>query len=332
MPSLTASEIPTLVRRYGIPVMAASYEQVNPVYPQLGTVMDVTGEDIDADFQGTRFTHLVGIQKHHDMTIGQEIKHGNMGEGPTVQCAFRKKGIGIRIPREIMNVTNPHAAIRRLVEPFARDAGENAGVEKDETIAGMFQKGTLTAGSTKYFDNGYVGNADSNRGFIYDGLPWFDTAHTLQASTSTYSNHAESLSLSASNLDTALTTATVTNAINERGVRIRNPINTLMVPRALEGTARSILESELLPGSQNNDSNYMRGRLQLVVNEFLTDDTDAWWIGHDRRGLYIYDSGAPTIEIEYDAATQSFLVTSVYYFGACAVDARAWYCANKAAS
>ena len=332
MPSLTASEIPTLVRKFAIPISLAEYDQVPTIYPQLGNVQGVVGPDIDADYQGTRFKYAVGIQQHHDLQIGQAIRHGNMGEGYTVQCAFKKKGIALEIPREILSATNPHSKIRSLVEPFAAQAGENAAVEKDTIIAGMFQKGTLTAGDTTYFDNSYVGNADSNRGFIYDGLPWFDTAHTLQASTSTYSNHTVSAALTATTLDNAHILVSVTNAINERGDRIRNEPDILLTSRSLEGTARRVLESELLPGGTDNDINHVKGKFRLVINPFLTDDVDAWWLGNSKRGLNIYDSGAPMFETEYDPRTQTFLVTSVYYFGAVVTDARRWMNANKAAS
>ena len=332
MPSISASEVPNLVRRFAIPVMAESYERVSPIYPMLGTVITDVVSGIDAPYQGHRFTHVIGTDRHQKTQIGATIPHGNMGEGYTVQCGIGKYGKALSIPREILTVSNPESAIRNLIEPFAAACGENATVEKDEFLAGMLQKGTLTAGSTQYFDNSYVGNTDANRGFVYDGLPFFDTAHTLSASTTTFSNHTASLALDATNLDTVLTTITTTNAINERGIQVRNDPDILVVGRALEGTARRVLESELLPGGANNDINPVRGKLRLVVNPFLTDDSDAWWVGHSMRGLRMYDSGAPGFETEYDAATQSFLVTSAYYFGACVDNVRPWYCANKAAS
>tara|TARA_R110000824_G_scaffold48475_6_gene136865 strand:+ start:913 stop:1911 length:999 start_codon:yes stop_codon:yes gene_type:complete len=332
MPSISASEVPNLVRRFAIPVMAESYERVGPIYPMLGTVIDDVVAGLDAPFQGTRYTHVIGTDRHERTQIGQAIPHGNMGEGYTVQCGIGKYSRALSIPREIMTVSNPESAIRDLIEPFAASCGENSTIEKDEFVAGMLQKGTLTAGSTKYFDNTYVGNTDANRGFVYDGLPFFDTAHTLSASSTTFSNHLASGALSATSLDTALTVMTTTNAINERGIQVRNDPDILVVGRAMEGTARRILESELLPGGGNNDINPVRGKLRLVVSPFLTDDSDAWWIGHSMRGIRMYDSGAPVFETEYDAATQSFLVTSAYYFGACVDNVRPWYCANKAAS
>ena len=332
MATISPTELPTVVRKFAIPISLAEYESIDRVYPMLGNVMPVVGPDIDADYQGTRFKYMVGVQKHYDMEIGQRIEAGNMGEGYTVQCAFKKKGISKEIPREMLVGTNPHSAIRALIEPFAQQCGENAAVEKDEFIAGMLQKGVLTAGSTKYFDNGYLDNTDANRGFIYDGLPWFDTAHTLQASTATYSNHTASATLSATTLDSAHVLVSVTNAINERGDRVRNEPDILVTGRSLEGTARRVLESELLPGGSNNDINHMKGKFRLVVNPYLTDNANAWWLGNSRKGINIYDSGAPTFETEYDPRTQTYIVTSVYYFGACVTDARRWTAQNIAAA
>ena len=56
--------------------------------------------------------------------------------------------------------------------------------------------------------------------------------------------------------------------------------DTLVVPAALEFTARRILESAGIPGSANNDINVLKGILNLVVNPLLdANSTTKFYIG-----------------------------------------------------
>jgi len=107
-----------------------------------------------------------------------------------------------------------------------------------------------------------------------------------------------------------------------------------MVPPALEYTARTILESALLPGSANNDDNVVRSAgLQLLVNPALDDAASAssWWLVTQGRSLKIADSGAPVIMLK-EKENGDVIVNSEYLFGAAVANWRYSYCANKAAS
>jgi hypothetical protein len=54
----------------------------------------------------------------------------------------------------------------------------------------------------------------------------------------------------------------------------------LVVPPDLEWTARTILNSALLPGSANNDENVVRGGVELMVMDYITTASlsDAWYL------------------------------------------------------
>lgn len=332
MATVTPSELPSLVAETGYPVLEEAYDRQPHFYPMLGEVRPADGAELTAPKLGHRELINPGMQRHTEIEVGQEIPAGNTFEGYTVYTKIRKFARSMAIPREMMESANGRAQVTSLVAKAAKSWGELAAIQKDERAAGMLQKGTLTAGSALYFDGSFAGNADANPKFIYNGQPLFDTTQSVSGSTSTFANHTVSSALSATNLDTVLATMRVTNAIDERGEKILNEPNLLVVPVALEGTARRIMESELLPGGSNNDKNWLQGRLQVVANPYLTDDSDAWWVGHSDRGLQFFDSGMPVLETQYDARSQTWFVSSTFYFGASVKDWRPWYCCNKAAS
>jgi len=332
MATVTPSELPSLVADTGYPVLEEAYDRQPQFFPLMGEVKGVNEADTVAPFLGHRELINPGMQRHQEIEVGQEAPGGNVFEGYTVYTKFRKYSRRMEIPREMLEASNGRAQVISMIQKAAQSWGAIAPIIKDEYAAGILQKGTLTAGSAKYFDGSFAGNADPNPTVIYNGLPFFDTAHTITGASSTYVNHTVSRALTADNLDTTLTTMRVTNAIDERAERILNEPNLLMVPVALEGTARRIIDSELLPGSGNNDVNWLRGRVSVLANPYLTDDTDAWWLGHSMRGLQFFDSGMPVLETEYDARKQVAVVTSTFYFGGSVNDWRPWYCCNKAAS
>ena len=134
---------------------------------------------------------------------------------------------------------------------------------------------------------------------------------------------------------TALNTMRVTNAVDERGKRVMITPDIMVVPGGMEFTARTVMESVLLPGGTNNDANVVRGSLARGVLSWnaLSDaaSASAWWIGQAGQGIRCYDSGAPVIEVK-EKENGDIVVQSRYYFGAAVTNWRYWYAANKADS
>lgn len=72
--------------------------------------------------------------------------------------------------------------------------------------------------------------------------------------------------------------------VDERGLKIQTNYDTIIVPRALELTARKILGSQYMPTSgttgktfAENDINPVKNRYKIVVLDYLTDPT-AWFL------------------------------------------------------
>lgn len=111
-----------------------------------------------------------------------------------------------------------------------------------------------------------------------DGQPLFSTAHTNRAG-----NVVQSNKITAPLSDVSL--ASVITAMKTRkdikGQIITFQPDTLIVPSALEFTARRILETTGQLGGNNNDINVVKGALNLVVWPFLTSST-AWFVADSK--------------------------------------------------
>lgn len=325
-----ASQIQELIEEYAYPAMFERYERETPLYPQIAEVVDVN--DAGAPLYGDKGSTFQNVDRFKEIIDGNDPEDSTVDKAYTWQCKIRKYSRRIRIPQRVLEA-NALADAKERITRAAQEWGELAILEKEDHVAGMFQKGPLTAGSTQYFDNSFLNNPDPNAGFIYDGLPWFNTAHTLSGSSSTYSNHTASLALTEANLETVLTAMRTTNAVDERGDRIVIRPTHLVVPPALIFTANKILRSVQLPGSANNDINPLQGALIPVSWRALTDSASAsaFWVIQAGRGLRVYDSGAPRLR-QYPHMNGDISIIADFSFGATVTNARYHYCANKAAS
>lgn len=168
---------------------------------------------------------------------------------------------GFMIERELYD-DEQYSQISKFPKAMARSG--RASVEKN--VATLFTKGFTETG--------------------YDGKALFATDHPLINSEATGSNL----------ITGALSRETLENAIllmhstpDEAGNLIQLKPDKLIVPPALEDTARRLLHSTLLPGTANNDTNeYMtRSDIEIVVYDYLGkvaggSDT-AWFLQDSKR-------------------------------------------------
>ena len=327
---ISATQIQELIENDGYPAMFEMYERETPLYPQVSEVVSVG--DAGAPLYGDKGSVFQNVDRFMPIEDGADPEDSTMDKAWTWQAALKSYSRRIRIPATVL-AANRLSEARESIVTAAREWGELAILQKDDHLAGLFQKGTLTAGSTEYFDNSYLQNADPNAGFIYDGLPWFDGAHTIGGGSSTYSNISTSLALTEANLETVLTTMRHTNAVDDRGDRVVIRPTHLVVPPALIFTANKILNSVQLPGSANNDVNPLQGALIPVSWRALTDaaSSSAFWVIQAGRGLRCYDSGAPTLR-QYQHMNGDISIIAEYQFGATVTNWRYHYAANKSDS
>lgn len=329
---LDVNELKELVTANTYEVVVQSYESVEPKYPQIVELRDIS----ETNLYGVKGSVLEGVGGFRDREDYQEADSDQPGKAYTWQAAVRQKSRRLDISQRMLDSLGTAGKVVDYVSRQVQHWGVQALRAKEEEIAGMLQKGTLTAGNLKYFDDSFPDNDDPNPGFIYDGLPLFDTAHTLSGSSDTYSNHTVSAPLTSANLQTVLNTMRDDNALDDRGDRIDIMPDTLIVPVGQEFTARQILNSVNLPGTGNNDVNPIAGMLRIVTNPYLSDaaSADSWWVAQTQgsRALRMWDSGLPVVETHYDPISKTLSVIAEIHYAACATDARLIYAANKAAS
>lgn len=328
--TIDINELADTVKEEAYPVMIQSYDVVPSVFDRIAEVRPLSEL---ANKYGTKGTTLEAVGEFRDRLDGQEAEADQPGKAYTWQLAVKQPARRVDIPQRSLDSMQSAGRIVDYVQRQAAEWGKQAIRFKEARIAGMLQDGTLTAGSLEFFDNSYLDEYDPNAGFIYDGLPFFDGAHTLSGASGTFSNIATSRPLTRANLETTLTTMRQTNAVNDRGDRIMIMPNALIVPPALEYTARRITQSELDPGSANNDINAVRGMLEVIVNPYLTDDSDAWWVADTSLGgIIAYDSGLPTLETFYDPIKKVLSIIPEFHFGSSVKDWRGFHSCNKADS
>ena len=291
-PSISAASIAKYVIDLGYEVMADSYVPQSEVWREVtSNVIPVAGLH-DAPY-GHRGLTMVGVGEPTPYFDGQEVAKQTIGEGYAFQLNAQQYADELVIPDAVLEAANAQQRVQTLTQLFIQRYSANASVIKDRKIAGMLQKGTIAAGSATFFDNSYPGAPDANAGFIYDGKPWFAASgnnHPLKASSTTLFNLIAANPLTAANFDTAYTAMTATNAVDERN----------------------------------------KGLVRLVVNRYLTDDSDAWWLASDTAGLIVVDSGAPILTTYRDESRKCTVLQAAFRFGATVTDWRHAFACNKA--
>lgn len=137
-----------------------------------------------------------------------------------------------------------------------------------------------------------------------DSKALFATDHVNRDGSVTQSNSVTT-ALSQSALQTAIT-AMKTRRDDKNQIVHYSP-DTLIVPPALEFTARVILESSQVIGNGNNDINPVKGALNLIVWPYLTSTT-AWFVldskAHELNFFKRKDEGVkgPVFDFDVESA------------------------------
>lgn len=339
---LTVDQLNKIAFDRGYQAIADSYTEADEVWRELlpADKIVVPSTETLTDYPyGDRKIMPIGLGELHEIEEGQRVPQDLIGEGPVRQCKLRTLATALTVTEDMLMLRDAETRLVRDVIDWGRRVAGAASRFRNDFIAGMFQKGTLAAGSTKYFNNAYRGTPDSNAGFVYDGKPWYAAAgneHPAQGFTGSTgafgANLIASAPLTSANVQAAYTQMSVTNAYDERFQPISIRPTVLLAGGSMRQTVAAITESDLLPGGSNNDANAFRGLLRPVIWDRLTDDSDAWWLLADDPGMMVYDSGIPEIRTRVNEATRTVTFEGFIRFGAVITDWRGAIAANKATS
>ena len=161
-----------------------------------------------------------------------------------------------------------------------------------------------------------------NNGFTVaggDGVSLLNTAHPL-AFGGTFANRPTTdADLNETSLEDAL--ISISTFVDERNLKVALRGMKLIVPPQLVFVAERLLESQLRPGTADNDVNAVRSTGMIpdgyTVNHFLTD-SDAWFIKTDApNGFKNYQRSPLRTSMEGDFTTGNvrFKARERYSFG-----------------
>jgi hypothetical protein len=145
-----------------------------------------------------------------------------------------------------------------------------------------------------------------------DGQALFATAHTTPTGTYTIRNVLSSAAdLSATSLATAMSDFEK-NFVGDSGIKYMIRPKYLVVPSELRFEAKKIVNSDLLPGSPNNDLNPMKDEGLIIISSPHITDTDSFYLisAPEDHGLRIV-SRKP-VETKYAGEDVGFLNDSLF--------------------
>jgi phage major head subunit gpT-like protein len=296
------------------------YEDVGPKYQD---IFDV----VPSDSAYEMFNSAIGLGELLEKPEGTDMQADAPMENYTIVCKNRSFG---RIVRFSYETIKDAKKTPNILMDAVGSWGRMVPITKEKFYAKFFNNGALTAGHD-VFNNSISGVVtDASGNLIYDGKAFFSTTHASRAGTS-YSNYSSTNALSHTNLQTVWNTFHQTNNRDERDEIVALTADTLLIPPALKFTAQVILETTLLPGSMDSDTNVLKAILNPVEWHYLTD-TDGWFIGKMKGGLIATDREEPIIDFFMDEQSKDFFASIFTRFGGCINQWRFWYANNIASS
>lgn len=270
-----------------------------------------------------KFTSAIGLGELLEKPEGEDLQADAPMESYTIVCKNRSFG---RIVRFSYETVKDAQKTSNLLSTTVGTWGRMVPITKEKFYSRFFNNGV---NNNDIFNNSITGViSDSSGEKIYDGDNWFSTSHTSRAGTD-YSNYSSVNALSHTNLQTVWQTYHQTNNRDERDEIIELSADILLLPPALKFTAEVILNTTLLPGSMDNDTNVMRSILSTMEWAYLTD-ADGWFMGKKKAGLMATDREDVTLDFWQDETSKDYFASIFTRFGGCITNWRYWYANNIA--
>lgn len=182
----------------------------------------------------------------------------------------------------ILDEPSPQGMVRWIHKTFALGIAFSKEMRDDDQYGFIAELAGQLGRSSRYtaelYGHDVYNNAFSSA--IYagrDGKALCATDHPITSTGGTRANMpAIAVDLSVAALEAAI--QNFGTQVDDRGMPIDMRATTLLISEENRLNAKRILQSELAPGSNNNDINTLRGEgINVVVSHYLTD-TDAWFL------------------------------------------------------
>ncbi len=270
-----------------------------------------------------KFTSAIGLGELLEKPEGEDLQADAPMESYTIVVKNRSFG---RIVRFSYETVKDAQKTSNMLSTTVGTWGRMVPITKEKFYSRFFNNGV---NDNDIFNNSITGVINDSSGEkIYDGDNWFSTSHTSRAGTD-YSNYSSVNALSHTNLQTVWQTYHQTNNRDERDEIIELSADVILLPPALKFTAEVILNTTLLPGSMDNDTNVMKSILSTMEWAYLTD-ADGWFMGKKKQGLMATDREDVTLDFWQDETSKDFFASIFTRFGGAITNWRYWYANNIA--
>lgn len=228
-------------------VFFLQYKEQEQVHPRIFDVQ--SSKKRKESYQGITGLGMLDVKPESEAITYEDLVEGY--DQDFLHTAYAK---GLRFSRELLD-DEQYGVMKRRTEALSRSAR----YRKEYDHAKLFNN----ASATTYFS----GN---------DDLALLSASHTLAAVPSTvWSNYSASTDLSLAALETAFTA--IRTFKDDQNLLINMEPATLLIPPQLEYDAYEILNSSGKPYTADNEVNYFKGKLNVIVWPFITD-TNAWFV------------------------------------------------------
>ncbi len=229
---------------------------------------------------------------------GEVIKMDDPIQGGSWRLTHQSYALGFQVTRE-MYFDDQYGKIKRVASDFSSSI-----------------KQTVEATAANVLNNAFTASTGT---ITVDGVTLFNTAHPLLGG-GTYSNRClTDISLSVSGMQEIILLAE--KSVNERSLIKRIVPQTLVIPSDLQYTAGEILNSAYKPETGNNEVNVIQGRVEPVINHYLTAKT-AWFVlaAKGQHFLQVFWREQPQFDNQDDFFTKGANFSTFFRFSA-----GAWY-------
>lgn len=281
-------------------------------YPKIYKVVKATG----AGDKKTQILSAGQLEKH--TVEGQNIKMTNPVSGWTSQVVYSTYSAGLNFTPEAVEDT---VKLGNVLKDVAAGWGDEHGRAKETHAASPFNNGGTLAGHS-VFNGSFVGNADASGNLLYDGKPLFNLTgnrNTTKGGGTYYNSVAADYAagaITASHFSDLYNLMTGINNRNEQDLpTVNQPDTVICKPGADHDSIWTVLNSDLLAGSPNNDKNVQRGRIkQIIAWDYITEA--AFYVGKSQSDMITFEERlAPQIKFFSDNNNDGYCATIRARFG-----------------
>jgi phage major head subunit gpT-like protein len=256
--------------------MNSAYTARPTIYDKVSTVKNSKRAYEESAYYG-------GLGLMTEKPEGENISYDDFIQGPTKRWTHKTYGLGVRITEEAIEDCLYDSVPTEMTD-MVKELGRVGKETLEVLVNDMYNSGVSTATTPR---------------LAGDGVAVFSASHLL-LNGGTWSNLASaSAAIGTTSMQTAL--AAFENTVDDRGLQQVLVPKYLMVPPAIEGKARELLQSTYTPGDANNSINWIKASrgLELVVNPYLTSTT-AWYLIAEQNPIITFMRRKPAFAQDGD--------------------------------